>query len=327
MTHEFQKALLRLTCLYVLILMILAFICSAWLLGVAGREVLTTLDQATPDVQIITGVEEIGEESRQRLLQSIIFFNIFVFGVGTLASYSLAKRTLRTIEQNNRARQEFVTDASHELRTPLTALKTELQLAQRQAKTLTGPEYKAVIDSALEEVVQLSSLSERLLQLASTRSEPTKAISSLKAALSAARKQLRQSIASKHLKVALLSPDVNLQITHDDLVEVLVIILDNAIKYSPKNSEIAVHYGVHGEFVSITVQDQGPGINPDDLPYIFNRFYKGKTKKNIPDNGHGIGLSVARKLVLAAGGSIHADDQPETGASISIRLRIASSSV
>jgi signal transduction histidine kinase len=327
MTPEFQKALLRLTGLYVLILMILAFICSVWLLGVAGREISTTLDLAGPGAQITTGVEDIGEHSRQRLQHSLIFFNVFVFGAGTLASYLLAKRTLRTIEQNNRAQQEFVTDASHELRTPLTALKTELQLAQRQAKTLTASDYKAVIGSALEEVVRLSALSERLLQLASAPLESTNATSSLGAALSAARKQLRQPITAKQLKVTLLSADIDLQISRDDLVEVLVIILDNAIRYSPKNSEIALNYSVRGEFVLITIQDQGPGINPDDLPYIFDRFYKGKTKKSIPDNGHGIGLSVARKIVLAAGGNIQADDQPKTGASISIKLRIARSSV
>lgn len=327
MTSEFQNALLKLTCLYVLILMTLAFICSAWLLNVAGREIRTTLDQAAHDVVIVTGAEEIGEASEERLLRSIIFFNIFVFGAGTLASYSLAKRTLRTIEQNNRAQQEFVADASHELRTPLTALKTELQLAQRQAKTLTTSEYSAVIGSALEEVVRLSALSERLLQLASVRSEPIKTTSSLKAALSAARKQLRGPVVVKKLKITIPPKDIGLQITHNDLVEILVILLDNAIKYSPKGGVISIAYRVEGEEAIITVQDEGPGISPSDLPYIFDRFYRGKPSKNTRKSGHGIGLSVAQKLILAARGSISANNQPETGALITVTLPIARSSV
>lgn len=327
MTSEFQNALLKLTFLYVLILMTLAFICSIWLLNVAGREIRTTLDQAAHDVVVFTGAEAIGEASEERLLQSIIFFNIFVFGAGTLASYGLAKRTLRTIEQNNRIQQEFVADASHELRTPLTALKTELQLAQRQAKTLTPSEYSAILGSALEEVMRLSTLSERLLQLASARSEPIKTTSSLKAALSAARKQLHGPIVAKKLKITAPPKDIGLQIARSDLVEVLVILLDNAIRYSPKGGVVSVTHRVQGEEAIITVQDQGPGISPSDLPYVFDRFYRGKPSKNNRKSGHGIGLSVARKLILVAKGKISADNQPEAGALITVTLPIARSSV
>lgn len=326
MTPEFQKALFRLTCLYVLILMTLALICSAWLLGVAGREIRTTLDEAYGAV-IVTGVSELGDESRERLQQSIIFFNIFVFGAGTLASYMLAKRTLRTIEQNNRAQQEFVTDASHELRTPLTALKAELQLAQRQAKTITPSEYNAVLGSALEEVSRLSTLSERLLQLASARSQSTKAVSSSAAALSVACKQLRAPTAAKQLKIVVPEEDATLQITHTDLTEVLVILLDNAVKYSPKGGTITVRQQVHDGEAVITVQDQGPGISSRDLPHVFERFYRGKASQTSAHGGHGIGLAVARKLVLAAGGNIHADNQPGSGALIALTLRTAHPSV
>lgn len=141
-----------------------------------------------------------------------------------------------------------------------------------------------------------------------------------------ARKQLRGPLATKQLELRMPSVDVDLQIAHDDLVEVLVIILDNAIKYSPKGGAIEIKCLVHGDEVLIAVQDHGPGIDPSDLPYIFDRFYRSKLR---PDHtaGHGIGLAVARKLVLASGGTITADSRPKNGASFTIKLRTMRPSV
>jgi len=317
--RHFQNAIVRLTGLYVVILMMLSLACSIWLYSVAGSEI-TFVGQQLPSSGTVRGSTDFSQHSRQRLMHSLVFFNLFIFGAGTIASYALAKRTLRPIQKSYEAQAQFAADASHELRTPLTALKAELQLAQRKNK-LSAAEYQAMITSSIEEVDRLSSLTERLLRLTGTAASPATGTASLLTTLTAAQRPLRHVIKTKHIHLIPPATDITLTIHPDDLTELLTIVLDNAVKYSPAHTTITIGMKTHRGQATLRIQDQGRGITEDDLPHIFERFHRGNHSDQ--PKGYGLGLAVAKKLVDSAGGTIFAQSKPGHGSTIIIQLPIS----
>lgn len=316
--QHFKTALVRLTALYVGILMALALGCSVWLYAVASREVQTVLID-TKRSNVTGQVDASSQASRERLLQDLIFFNLFIFGAGTLASYALARRTLRPVQESYQAQEQFAADASHELRTPLTALKTELQLARRDAKKLTPDEYAATLDSSLEEVERLSLLTARLLRLTSSSQNNTAESASLQDCLAEAIRPLQSALDSKKIAVKYPESDDKIAMHPADQAELLRIILDNAIKYSPPKSNITITAEQSRENMVITIQDEGPGIAQQDLPHIFDRFYRGSSHDKA-QTGYGLGLAVAKKLAASVGGSIKAQSQPGHGTTIILTI-------
>lgn len=319
----FHNALLRLTALYVGVLMLLALACSVWLYNAAGREVRIVRAEVTQTISSGTIPLPAEGASKGRLLQELLFFNIFILGAGTLASYVLARQTLRPLKAGYDAQVQFAADASHELRTPLTTLKAELQLARREANRVTPARYMAAIDSSLEEVERLSSLTARLLRLTNPQANDTAASAQLQAALDMTLRQLQKSITAKQLKIVRPIGTDTLFMHQGDLVELLTIILDNAIAYSPPKSTIAITTSKNHANTTITIQDSGAGIAPEDLPHIFDRFYRGKQPKDRKHPGYGLGLSVARKITQSARGSIAARSTSGKGATFIITLPTA----
>lgn len=316
--NHFDRSTIRLTYLYVAILMMLSLIASVWLYSVAGSEVTWVASQS---VSVEQPAAVAIQSSKDRTLHSLIFFNLFVLGAGTLTSYALARRTLRPIQKNYEAQAHFATDASHELRTPLTALKAELQIARKSGLS-SKKAIRSVIDCSLAEVDRLQQLTERLLQLAepTTRLKP-QTEASLQDALTAAQKVLQPGIAGRGLHITVPTQDVRLTIHAGDLTEVLVIILDNACKYSPPKSTVRITCQARGKMYELRIQDSGPGIPAKDIPYIFERFYRGASSGR--QSGFGLGLAVAKNIVAAAGGTINATSGQ--GTTIIIRLPKAAS--
>lgn len=316
---HFQQATIRLTGLYVLILMTLSIACSAWLYNAAGSEINSVTQHLPPQGTSYQGVVY-AEGSKKRLVQSLGFFNLFTLGAGTLASYVLARRTLRPIQLGYEAQAQFAADASHELRTPLTALRAELQLAQQKGVP-TPAAYKALLTSSLEEVDRLTSLTERLLRLTSTSSGPGGNVANLHNALGSMQKTLAKSIDEKQIRIVLPVQDQRLAIHIDDLIELLTIVLDNAVKYSPAKTTVTISASqVRGQ-VEVRVADEGAGIAPEDLPYIFERFHRGN--QAVATKGYGLGLAVAKKLVASVNGSIKAESKLGHGTTIIFKIPTA----
>ncbi len=315
----FSSATTRLTYIYVAILMTLSLVASIWLYSVAGSEVSwVALQTEAVARQPTAGVVQ---SSKDRTLQSLIFFNLFTLGAGTLVSYALARRTLKPIQKSYEIQANFATDASHELRTPLTALKAELQVAKKsglRSKTAIN----TMIDSSLAEVSRLQLLTERLLQLAEpAMHSSSQAKTSLLEALTAARKTHRPIIADRQLSIIVPLQDTQLAIYKSDLTEVLVIILENAGKYSPPKGAVRITCQPRGKIYEIRVQDSGPGIPAKDIPHIFERFYRGDNPGR--QSGFGLGLAVAKNIVTAAKGTISAES--DQGTTIIVRIPKATS--
>lgn len=292
---------------------------SVWLYTVTNSEVRQVALQSQAVVN--KPITEAIQLSRDRTLQNLVFFNLFTFGAGTLISYGLARRTLRPIQKSYEIQANFATDASHELRTPLTALKAELQLAKKSGFH-SRKAMNAMIDSSLAEVNRLQQLTERLLHLAEPSVRPgSREGASLLEALATTTKTLQPVISSHELQIIAPPQDAQLAMHKDDLAEVLAIILDNAGKYSPPKSTVHITCQSQGKMYEVRIQDSGPGIAAKDISHIFERFYRGDGHNR--QSGFGLGLAVAKNIVTAANGTIHAENHQ--GTTIVMRLPKATS--
>ncbi|HYK08997.1 MAG TPA: HAMP domain-containing sensor histidine kinase [Candidatus Eisenbacteria bacterium] len=244
------------------------------------------------------------DDAKSRVLVSLIGINSIIFLVSSLLGYFLAGLTLKPIKKMVDEQNQFVTDASHELRTPLTSLRTEIEVALR-SKTLSITEAKKLLESNLEDVVALQTLSDRLLELSSDQEIVSLDSVSLNDAMSSALKTVATMAKAKHITIKNTTQDVYIKGIFSSVVEVLVIVLDNAIKYSPSKSAIKIYAEKDNGMVSVIVQDKGIGISQQDLPHLFDRFYrvnKSRSKSDVP--GYGLGLSIAQRIMKMHNGTI-----------------------
>lgn len=263
------------------------------------------------------------EEALGNLRQRLLVFNLITLFFGAILSYVLALRALQPIEDIIEAQNRFTSDASHEIRTPLTVMKSEIEVALRD-KNLSLEDAKDTLTSNLEEVIKLEALTSGLLQLA--RQENT--------AITKQKIDVKQLIKSSREVVLPKAKQKSIKITQDkikdnsvtgepqSLQQALVILLDNAVKYSPPKSQIDITTKNGRSSYSISIQDQGPGIDAADLPHIFDRFYrsdKSRTKGQ-ETSGYGLGLAIAKQIIDSHSGSINIASKPGKGTTATIQL-------
>lgn len=250
------------------------------------------------------------QAARIRLISTLAFINFVIFVLAGAAGYFLAGRTLKPIKKMMEEQNRFITDSSHELRTPLTSLKTEIEVGLR-SKKLNLKIARKILESNLEEVINLEMLSNNLLELAQNGNLVNKnALKkvSLSEILKKAVYKTQKMADAKQIKVINNIKDTKIIGAEDRLVEVFIILLDNSIKYSLNKGNIELISKIKDNKVLISVIDYGMGISREDLPHIFDRFYradKSRTKK-----GYGLGLSIAKKIVESHGGTISAESEP-----------------
>ena len=260
-------------------------------------------------------------EDRTHLKNNLLLFNFVVLVLGGGASYALARRTLRPIEESHESQKRFAGDASHELRTPLAAMQTEIEVALRDPK-LTKQVAMGLLESNLEEVAKLKALSEGLLQLSSTEGvEDLDQAVSLKDVATAAVERVDKIAAAKKIKLSSNLKEVTVRGNHQHLVDTVAILLDNAIKYSPAGSRVSITTAARDKHGVITVSDRGQGIAENDLPHIFERFYRTDDSRNKAGaDGYGLGLAIAKKIIDLHDGAIDVQSAPGKGSTFSIRL-------
>lgn len=268
--------------------------------------------------------EERIDEGRVALKNKLILLNMLTLVLGAVISYLLARYTLEPIENALIAQDRFVSDASHELRTPVTAMLTSNEVFLRRPK-VTTKESKDLIKSNNEELLKLSALTDGLLKLARSDYTPLK-LSNVKAdeAIGMAVKQVSELANKKDIKIEVSKPTSAqiIKADQDMLVQLLVILLDNAIKYSPNNKTVNIAQTAKGKEVTIHVKDQGPGISKVDQPKIFERFYRADSSRNKSDHdGYGIGLAIATQITEANNARLEVKSQPGKGAEFSATFK------
>lgn len=246
---------------------------------------------------------------------------------------------LAAIEQSATAQRQFVANASHELRAPLMTIKGSLELLQRRPEIAEG-ERRVMIQEAFAEAERMALLVNDLLLLARVdaavsaisglrepwldeqlrgRREPVELDQLAMAIFRQGRSQLRAKRKDLHLIVTDLEP-VTVLGDPAQLRQVALIILDNAIKYTPARGKIRISATRQGDQAAFSVADTGIGIGPEDQPHIFERFYRADHARARDEHGSGLGLAIAKWIAGAHGGDIGVQSQMGQGSTFTLLL-------
>ena len=225
--------------------------------------------------------------------------------------------------------RRFTADASHELRTPLTAIRSVGEVALQDQKT--PAEYRDVIGSMLEEVDRLTRLVESLLALSRADAGQIQLQRTHISLLALAREagSMVEVLAEEKAQELQINGDGAIAVDADRLIlrQALVNLLDNAIKYSPANSQISVRVGRTADNqATVDITDHGPGIPREHQAHVFDRFYRVDKARTREWGGAGLGLSISRWVVEAHGGDLTLKSEEGQGATFRISLQLANNS-
>ncbi|TAK06495.1 MAG: HAMP domain-containing protein [Candidatus Manganitrophaceae bacterium] len=225
------------------------------------------------------------------------------------------------LEESIQRLRQFSADASHELRTPLTILKGETELALRQARSME--EYQQTLASSLEEIDRISRIVEELFLLSKADLGEARLERKPVALAPLFRETLAQmELLAKEKELSLrfeCREEATITGDSDRIRELLLNLVENAIRYTPPQGRIVVTLARERGHAQITVADTGIGIPKEDLPKIFDRFYRADSAREIHPKGSGLGLSICRWIVHAHGGTIQVDSTPGLGTLFTIR--------
>ncbi|MGV9001895.1 MAG: sensor histidine kinase [Candidatus Saccharimonadaceae bacterium] len=331
MQNMFQSATLKLTAWYLIIIMIVSVTFSIVIYQLNYREVSYRLENlqhsiidefnAPAPFNTYFNDEKEGPNSlifneshkaSNQMILSLVYINIVVFITGGLGSYILARRTLRPIAEAHEAQSRFTSDASHELRTPLAAMKTELEVNLRDPKLEIG-EARELLVSNLEEVNKLIQLSEMLLRLSRLEHEKLEVDTvDLPVILDEILKRYPND--KKRFDVTTRKKATTLA-NEPAVSELMGILIDNAIKYSPEKSPIFIRVFEKRGQVGFEIKNSGKPIPEEKLPKLFDRFYRADTSRTSGSKkGYGLGLSIAKKIIDVHHGelTVSSDDDATT---------------
>jgi len=274
--------------------------------------------------QVLSNVSaEIGMLNRLRNI--LLTGGLIGLLVAVAAGYYLANRALIPIRRAMESQQQFVSDASHELRTPLSVIQAHAELMLRHPDH-TIRQDSPHISTVLQEARRMSKLVDGLLTLA--RSDGGRLDLDIKPVrldriVEDAVHKMRTLAEVKQidLKTEIEGP-IPMRADEERLQQLLVILLDNAIKYTPAGGLVRVRCRKTAHAAQLAVEDTGVGIAPEHLPRIFDRFYRGDKARTRREGGAGLGLAIAKWITERHGGKIAAESELSRGTRISVVLPI-----
>ncbi|MGH2408848.1 MAG: sensor histidine kinase, partial [Chloroflexota bacterium] len=278
----------------------------------------------------ILGVVEAGQPVGDRLAAlNTLALLLLILGplaliIAAAGGLILANRALAPARMSYLRQRNFIADASHELRTPLTMLRADAEVLLRRRAMLES-EDAALLDDMVAETSHMTSLANSMLRLARLDStdEPLEQDVCDLAGLAATIVHRIAPLAEEHgiaVHLATGGPQ-SLIIGDQQLLEQAVLVLvDNAVKYNHPGGEVMIRTENHGELVILTVHDTGIGMTPEDLAHLGERFYRVDKARSREGGGAGLGVSIARSIILRHRGSL--EFQSEAGKSTSARVSL-----
>ena len=216
------------------------------------------------------------------------------------------------LAESARAQRQLVADASHELRTPLTSLRTNFEVLM-SGRELPPEERRRLLDDVVEQIGEMTALISELIELARgaelprTPEEVRLDVVAAEAVERARRDRPGVTFATE------LAPSTVVGVP-ESLERAIGNLLDNAAKWSPPGGEVEVEV----RSGRVVVRDHGPGIAADDLPYVFDRFYRSPSARTLP--GSGLGLAIVRQVAQAHGGEVRAERAEGGGTRVTLSL-------
>lgn len=262
-------------------------------------------------VQLVRNIDS--ETNMLSRLLIVLVTGTVLGGIATIwASLFLAGRALVPIRVSWEKQQQFVADASHELRTPLAVMRSHAELMLRHPEQ-TVEEQSGNISAILQESSRMSRLVASLLTLARTDSnqlELEKKQLSLDELVASVTEDfaVMAEVEGKELHARIDGP-IRWEADRERIVQLLVILLDNAIKYTPAPGKITVSCRQINHAVELVIEDTGIGIPAGEIPLVFDRFYRGDKVRTRDEGGTGLGLSIAKWIVEAHQGKIRVESK------------------
>jgi two-component system sensor histidine kinase MprB len=285
----------------VLLLVALAGIAAAGALGlVVARTALTPVRRLTQTAETVTETGDLSQrievEGRDELSRLATSFNTM----------------LAALEESARAQRQLVADASHELRTPLTSLRTNIEVLASD-HTLPDEERERLLSDVVEQLEEMTTLIAELIELARAEQQ---AAQPEEVRLDVLTADVLERVRRNHPGVGFL-PTLEETYVHGvpaTIERAIGNLLDNAAKWSPVGGEVEVDVR-EGR---VEVRDHGPGIADEDLPYVFDRFYRARSARGLP--GSGLGLAIVRQVAESHGGEVVAEQAEGGGTRMVLRF-------
>src|SRR3989344_3225931 len=231
---------------------------------------------------------------------------------------------LNRLHEAFKREQQFIADVAHELKTPLATLRSTLEIALNQKRNVD--EYQNAIKDALDETHQLSSTLKNVLDLAWSET-PQEQKNAKQFNLSLLIEELVETAQKMAMEKKIgVSGNIDENIIlfgfKDKFGRAILNLIDNAIKYTPSQGKIEISLKKENGKVAVKIHDTGPGISKQDLPHIFDRFYRGSSTEKI--FGSGLGLAISKAIVVSHHGEIEVKSKIGQGTTFTLSLPLAS---
>ncbi len=308
-----------------------------------GEATTDTVDGPDESVRVVSLPAQQGEngvvvvqagQARQSINEHVerLIFVLIPLGLGALVlaavgGFLISRRAMRPIREAFDRQRTFIADASHELKTPLALIRADAEVL---ARGQMSPDDRELVEDLLGETDRMSVVLSDLLLLARLDSgklvvaqEPF----NLSAVLSETAERFQTRAAAKGIRLETeISGKLPVRGDPERTGQILAALLDNALRFTPSGGAIIVKGHALDGRIEASVGDSGPGIAPDHLPYVFDRFYRAEEARSRESGGTGLGLAIARDLARAQGGELTAENAQDGGAVFRLRLPNAESS-
>jgi two-component system, OmpR family, sensor histidine kinase CiaH len=316
---NFRAAVIRLTIYYSLGVFIILALFS---MLVYGLFVESIDDDIREDESRIEMEEVFHSEAKENLFNILLISDAVLILISILISYLLSKRTLAPLEVAYRKQKRFVADAAHELRTPLAVMKAGSEVISQKERSLL--EYQQFVMESKEEIERLIKLSNDLLFLANSEKITKDDFAPLSFS-DTCKKQCESILPYAKLKQVEVSSNItegiSIQGHKGDVARLVLNLLKNAVDYNKAGGTVFVTLSKKEDKALLSVKDTGIGISDNNLPFIFDRFYKADTSRmQSASSGSGLGLAIVKDIFTRHNGTIKVASVVDQGSVFEVEI-------